>query len=183
MSKWPAFREGIITAWHAVLDYDQKVPARKRDMTTKQRASQKAARLKADFRRAEKAKVRAAVKAEMAIERQQRVATKTELIVPDVMPPPIQEVHRISVQRIPSIRRGVGYCPACGSGMRKGSRATDSGSGCLILIVGLLLAPILCGIPLILIGFHYMSKREGFWQCSQCGMQTGRKIGFFEFSM
>lgn len=183
MKQWPTIREGLITAWHGVLDYDQKIPTWKRDMVTSKRALYKSERLKVDFRRTEKAAVRAAVKAEMAAERRERNQMETAIIVPDVMPPTIRAERQVSIRQIPSIPRGLGYCPACGSGMRKGSRATDSGSGCLILIVGLVLTPVLCGIPLILIGLHYMSKREGFWQCPGCGMQTGRKVGFFEFSM
>lgn len=48
MRVWPKIREGIITVWHALLDYDSKVPAWRREMKAKERAAAKAARLAVD---------------------------------------------------------------------------------------------------------------------------------------
>jgi hypothetical protein len=125
------------------------------------------------------------VKAE-AIQQRRRVEQQTRATNVDVTvynPPPMGQLQRQQViDQIPPLRRGMGFCPACGTAMKKGARSTDSGSGCLILIVGIVFSPLLIGIPLILVGLHYMTKRQGFWSCPYCGMETGRKIGLFELT-
>lgn len=72
-------------------------------------------------------------------------------------------------------------CASCGGQLKKGADAHSEGSGCLIALVGLLLAPLLIGIPILLWGLHMASKREGYWQCLRCGSKVPRKIGTFEF--
>ena len=72
-------------------------------------------------------------------------------------------------------------CARCGGHLKRGADAKSEGSGCLILVVGLLLTPILIGIPLILYGLHLMSKREGFWRCRKCGAKYDRAIRWYEF--
>jgi predicted nucleic acid-binding Zn ribbon protein len=72
-------------------------------------------------------------------------------------------------------------CSQCGGSLKKGADAKSEGSGCLIALVGLLLAPILIGIPIILIGVHMMGKREGFWRCKKCGAKFPREIKWYQF--
>jgi hypothetical protein len=72
-------------------------------------------------------------------------------------------------------------CRSCGGALRKERKATSEGSGCLIIVVGALLAPFLIGIPLIIYGLHLMSKCEGSWRCVRCHATYPRKIGWFEF--
>ena len=48
MSTWPKVREGIIAAWYGILDFDQKISARKRETTAKEREKKRASRLAAD---------------------------------------------------------------------------------------------------------------------------------------
>lgn len=48
MSAWTKVREGIISAWYRTLDFDQKISARKREATAKERKKKKAARLASD---------------------------------------------------------------------------------------------------------------------------------------
>jgi hypothetical protein len=72
-------------------------------------------------------------------------------------------------------------CATCGGPIKAGATATSEGSGCLIALVGLLLTPILIGIPILLWGAHIASKREGYWQCKRCGAKAPRKVRMFEF--
>lgn len=72
-------------------------------------------------------------------------------------------------------------CSRCGGRLKKGAEAKSEGSGCLIALVGLLLSPILIGIPIILYGLNLMSKREGFWRCRNCGAKFDREIKWYEF--
>ena len=73
-------------------------------------------------------------------------------------------------------------CSNCGGALKKEAKATNSGSGCLIVLVGLLFTPLLLGIPVLLYGLHLMWKREGQWRCIKCHALFPRKIGWFEFS-
>lgn len=182
MRKWPVIREGIISAWFAVLDYDRKIPAWKREKATKDRERAKGERFSRDRRREksrlekqEENRIRFAKREEARV----RSAKATQRI--EVLPPVERGIVATQAHYQPMMR-GHGLCPACGSRMKKGARASSSGSGCLILIVGLFLTPFLIGIPLILVGLHYMSKRDGFWRCTRCGMETGRNVSFFEFT-
>jgi len=175
MRTWPRIREGIITAWHSILDYDAKSSRSKREKKIADRARAKKNRLRID---AKYDAIAATRKREREAEHAEQLAQSVE-----VMAPYQAGQREVAEYRIPAPRRGHGICPACGSGMKKGARSTDSGSGCLIMIVGLILAPVLIGIPLLLIGLHYMSKRQGFWRCRNCGMETGRDVGFFELTM
>lgn len=73
-------------------------------------------------------------------------------------------------------------CARCGGTIRKTSAATSEGSGCLIALVGLLLAPLLIGIPILIWGLSMASRRVGFWECQRCGNKAPRKIGWFEYT-
>ena len=74
-----------------------------------------------------------------------------------------------------------GCCSLCGGSLKKGTDAKSEGSGCLILLFGLLLSPFLLGIPIALYGLHLMSKREGFWRCRKCDAKFDREIKWYEF--
>ena len=71
-------------------------------------------------------------------------------------------------------------CSSCGGPLKAGKEAKSEGSGCLIAVVGLLLAPVLIGIPIVLYGLHVMGKREGFWRCTKCGAKLPREIKWYE---
>lgn len=72
-------------------------------------------------------------------------------------------------------------CAKCGGGLRKTADAPSEGAGCLIALIGLLLTPLLIGIPILLYGLHLAGKRNGFYECKRCGNKSPRKIGTFEF--
>lgn len=71
-------------------------------------------------------------------------------------------------------------CRHCGGGLKKTTETTSEGTGCIVIILGLILTPALIGIPIVLYGIHLSSKRRGFWQCRTCGTKFDRMIKWFE---
>ncbi len=72
-------------------------------------------------------------------------------------------------------------CPLCGSTEFSRSRAaTSEGTGCLLFVVGLCLAPICIGIPVALYGLNLMLKRQGLWVCRRCQHTVPRKVKWYE---
>jgi hypothetical protein len=71
-------------------------------------------------------------------------------------------------------------CWHCGGSLRKGKDAKNQGSGCLILVIGVCLAPLVIGIPIILYGIHLAGKAEGFYQCKKCESKFPRRIRWYE---
>ncbi len=49
------------------------------------------------------------------------------------------------------------------------SESTDNGTGCLVLLVGLLFAPVLIGIPIAIYGIVLMNKSRRYLHCTGCG--------------
>jgi hypothetical protein len=47
----------------------------------------------------------------------------------------------------------------------------QKGVGCLVMLLGLLLAPILIGIPIIFYGLHLSDQGRSVWWCNSCGVQ------------
>ncbi len=43
------------------------------------------------------------------------------------------------------------------------------GTGCIVALLGLLFAPCLLGIPIIIIGLMMMNERRDRWVCLGCG--------------
>lgn len=50
MKAWPTLREKLVSLWHALVDYDRKIPDWKREMTAKKRVEAKEARLMIDHK-------------------------------------------------------------------------------------------------------------------------------------
>ena len=84
-------------------------------------------------------------------------------------------------QRVATYRGPPVECWDCGGTLKKGREAHSEGSGCIIIILGILLAPIGIGIILIIYGLHVASKCEGFWRCKRCGAKFQREIRWWEF--
>ena len=71
-------------------------------------------------------------------------------------------------------------CFNCGGNLKKTKEAKSEGMGCLIIIIGLALTPVLIGIPILLYGFSIMGKREAFWVCKKCDSKFPRTIKWYE---
>lgn len=71
-------------------------------------------------------------------------------------------------------------CSNCGGLLKKTAEGTSEGSGCIVILLGLLLSPVLIGIPIIIYGIHLMGKTKSFWQCRTCGQQFPRLRRWYE---
>ncbi|MDB4628055.1 hypothetical protein OAF82_00525 [bacterium] len=71
-------------------------------------------------------------------------------------------------------------CRECGGPLRKGRSATNTTSGCLCIIIGIALTPVLVGILLILLGLHLGSKADGYFECRKCHQRYPRRIRWYE---
>lgn len=60
-------------------------------------------------------------------------------------------------------------CPRCGGELSYQVEKTDTGTGCIVILLGVLLAPILIGLVIIFFGIHLMGKTKTYWHCRSCG--------------
>ena len=76
-------------------------------------------------------------------------------------------------------------CQQCNGVMVKKSEAAQTGMGCLLLVIGIILCftgiGALIGIPVILVGLWLGSKKKGWWVCKNCGYKISRHIKWYEF--
>ena len=62
-------------------------------------------------------------------------------------------------------------CYQCGGKLKRIRKASSEGSGCIVVLLGILLAPILIGIPIIIVGLYLMGKVEKYYVCRICGQR------------
>lgn len=106
---------------------------------------------------------------------------RTPVESPPVIPPTVQVVTQvINPAPIPAPPMREGMCPYCRVMCRKKREASDSGGGCLIILIGIALIPFIVGFFIILYGAHVGSKCNHFWECTNCKHRFPRKRGFFE---
>lgn len=60
-------------------------------------------------------------------------------------------------------------CPKCTGSLAFIREYPNKGAGCGIAMVGLLLTPVLIGIPIILWGLWMSGKESNRWHCRGCG--------------
>ena len=72
-------------------------------------------------------------------------------------------------------------CQQCDGWMYKRTEAASQGMGCIVVILGLCLAVVVIGIPIIIWGLLMMCQRRGLWVCRQCGYQIPRALRWYEF--
>lgn len=59
-------------------------------------------------------------------------------------------------------------CPHCGATCEMKKEAKNDASGCFLIIVGLLLTPVLIGIPVLIYALIHGSKVARYWRCTRC---------------
>lgn len=72
---------------------------------------------------------------------------------------------------------GAARCTYCAGPLQRKTRSVDCWGGCLVsvvlILVGLLGAPFLIGIPILAAGALLLIivglKRESYWRCQSCG--------------
>ena len=62
-------------------------------------------------------------------------------------------------------------CPQCGGVMKE---STERHADILLIILGLVLTPIIIGIPLLILGL--IGPRSFFWVCQNCGYHFEKKV-------
>lgn len=60
-------------------------------------------------------------------------------------------------------------CPQCQGSLVYTHSNPNMTAGIVLLILGVLLAPVCIGIPMIIIGAVMMSQQKIAWHCSNCG--------------
>lgn len=82
----------------------------------------------------------------------------------------------------PMIFRGPPHdCRYCGGELKKKREVDHGAAGCMLLLIGLLLTPIIIGFLIMLLGLHFGSKGRGFWVCRRCEARFERKIKWYEY--
>jgi transposase-like protein len=61
-------------------------------------------------------------------------------------------------------------CWKCGGRYTLVSEYPDKGTGCIIMALGILFAPLIIGIFFILIGAQMSGAAKNRWQCRRCGL-------------
>lgn len=74
LNLWLRLREGLISSWHILCDYDTKISPAKRQRLEEERAAKKAARAELDERRAIQSAAKAEVKGEIRRKAQEQAA-------------------------------------------------------------------------------------------------------------
>jgi transposase-like protein len=61
-------------------------------------------------------------------------------------------------------------CWRCGGRYTLITQTPHKGSGCVVVALGLIFAPVLIGIILIIYGIQMMGETQSYWQCRSCGL-------------
>jgi DNA-directed RNA polymerase subunit M/transcription elongation factor TFIIS len=60
-------------------------------------------------------------------------------------------------------------CVLCQGTLVPISEPKNEGVGCIIILIGLIFSPMLFGIPVVIIGIYYMTRKTRSYQCQSCG--------------
>jgi vesicle coat complex subunit len=65
-------------------------------------------------------------------------------------------------------REAAGFqCPRCGRAIKEPT--TSKSTAIIFIMLGILLSPVLIGIPLLLYGWNLKTNKRGYWLCKRCG--------------
>lgn len=60
-------------------------------------------------------------------------------------------------------------CPQCSGELRFATEHTERGTGTIVILIGLLLAPLCLGIPILVYGLVMVARIKSYWHCRVCG--------------
>jgi hypothetical protein len=86
-----------------------------------------------------------------------------------IEPPPLPSQSPASTAPPPLPPQYQYPCPRCRGELVYQVESPNSGTGCIIVILGLILAPFIIGIPIVIYGFVQMGKKKRYWHCRSCG--------------
>ncbi len=94
----------------------------------------------------------------------------------------IQAVQPAQLAQAAPMHRGPPHdCRHCGGQLKAKREVENDGMGCALIIIGILLTPVLIGIPIALLGLHLGTKGKGYWECQRCDARFDRKIKWYHY--
>lgn len=90
---------------------------------------------------------------------------------PPLIPNDAIEAERLVLARMrplptfPSEHR----CPQCSGELRLATEHTERGTGVIVILIGILLAPCLLGIPILVYGLVMVNRIKSYRHCRMCG--------------
>jgi len=60
-------------------------------------------------------------------------------------------------------------CPQCKGELRDVQDHTERGTGAIVIVLGVLLAPLCLGIPILIYGLVMVGRVKSYWHCRYCG--------------
>lgn len=92
---------------------------------------------------------------------------------PSIAPAPLTQ---------PPAHRGPPHdCRYCGGRVVKKADAEHGTTGCILLVLGIVLAPLIIGFFIILLALHVGTKRKAYWLCTRCEARFDRSIKWYEY--
>jgi uncharacterized protein YbaR (Trm112 family) len=72
--------------------------------------------------------------------------------------------------RVDALLEGAGRsCPQCQGMLSLQSENPQQGTGAILIVLGILFAPLCIGIPILIWGLSLTSQQHRFWHCPSCG--------------
>jgi hypothetical protein len=81
------------------------------------------------------------------------------------------EGERLALERMRAIEPvGPTYpCPQCKGELRYAQDHPERGTGAIVIILGIILAPVCLGIPILIYGLIMIGRVKAYWHCRSCG--------------
>lgn len=73
-------------------------------------------------------------------------------------------------QNLPPEVRQRYTCWRCGGMYTQIVNTPNRGTGCIVVVLGVIFAPVLIGLILIFYGISMMGETQTYWQCRSCGL-------------
>lgn len=61
-------------------------------------------------------------------------------------------------------------CWKCGGRYTLITQTPNQGTGCILIVIGIIFAPVLIGLVIIYLGYQQMNETQSQWQCRSCGL-------------
>lgn len=81
------------------------------------------------------------------------------------------EGERLALERMRPLpaTRPENSCPQCKGELQFRKEHTERGTGVIVVVLGILLAPLCLGIPILVYGLVMTGRIKTYWHCRVCG--------------
>jgi len=79
------------------------------------------------------------------------------------------EAERAALSRMRPLPLDANQCPQCRGSLREMTEHTERGTGVIVMVLGLLLAPFCLGIPILIYGWMMVRTYKQYQHCAGCG--------------